>query len=87
MSYVELHNSTREEVWFLDSGCSNHISGNKLWFTELDEGFRHSVKLDNNSRMTVMGKGCVKLNVAGVIQKIDGVYYIPELKIFLLSIG
>jgi transposase InsO family protein len=86
MSYVELHNSNREEVWFLDSGCSNHMSGNKLWFTELNEGFRHSVKLGNNSRMAVMGKGCVKLNVAGAIQKIDGVYYIPELKNNLLSI-
>jgi transposase InsO family protein len=87
MSYVELHNSTREEVWFLDSGCNNHMSGNKLWFTELDEGFRHSVKLGNNSGMAVLGKGCVKLNVAGAIQKIDGVYYIPKLKNNLLNIG
>jgi hypothetical protein len=43
------------------------MSGNKLWFTELDEKFRHSVKLGNNSRMAVMGKGCVKLKVAGAI--------------------
>jgi len=87
MSHVELHNSTKEEVWFLDSGCSNHMSGNKLWFTELDEKFRHSVKLGNNSRMAVMGKGCVKLKVAGAIQRIDEVYYIPELRNNLLSIG
>jgi hypothetical protein len=57
MSYVEHNNSTKEEVWFLDSGCSSHMSGNKLWFTQLDEGFRHSVKLGNNSKMAVMGKG------------------------------
>jgi hypothetical protein len=25
MSHVELHNSTREEIWFLDSGYSNHM--------------------------------------------------------------
>jgi len=56
------------------------MSGNKLWFTELDEGFRHSIKLSNNSRIAVMGKGCVKLNVARVMQKIGDVYYIPELK-------
>lgn len=31
-SYVELHNSKREEVWFLNSGCCNHRSGNKLRF-------------------------------------------------------
>jgi hypothetical protein len=57
MSYVEHNNSTKEEVWFLDSGCSSHMSGNKLWFTQLDEGFRHSFKLGNNSKMAVMGKG------------------------------
>lgn len=56
MSYMELHNSNRDEVWFLDSGCSNHMSGNKLWFSEIDESFRHSVKLGNNSRMAVIGK-------------------------------
>lgn len=59
MSYVELHNSKREEVWFLDSGCSNHMSGNKVWFSDLDEGFMQSVKLGNNSRMAVMGKGAL----------------------------
>jgi hypothetical protein len=87
MSHVELHNSTREEVWFLDSSCSNYMSGNKLWFTKLDEKFRHSGKFGNNLRMAVMGKGCVKLKVAGAIQRIDEVYYIPKLRNNLLSIG
>lgn len=80
MSYVELHNSKREDVWFLDSGCSNHMSGNQLWFSDLDEGFRQSIRLGNKSRMTIMGKGSIRLNVGGVTQKISGVFYIPELK-------
>ena len=25
MSYVELNQSRREDVWFPDSGCSNHM--------------------------------------------------------------
>ncbi|CAL2265746.1 unnamed protein product [Prunus armeniaca] len=29
MSYVELHGAKREDIWFLDSGCSNHMSGDK----------------------------------------------------------
>ena len=63
MVYVELHNSKREEVWFLDSGYNNHMSGNKQWFLDLDETFIQVVKLGNNSKMTVMGKGSIRLQV------------------------
>ena len=66
MSYVELNQSRKEDVWFLDSGCSNHMCGNKLWFSDLDEEFRQSVKLGNNSKMTVLGKGNIRMQVAGV---------------------
>ncbi|PRQ17740.1 putative RNA-directed DNA polymerase [Rosa chinensis] len=87
MAYVELNNSKMEEVWFLDSGCSNHMSGNKKWFIDLNEQFRQSVKLGNNSKMAVMGKGNVRLQANGVTQVFTDVYYIPELKNNLLSIG
>jgi len=29
MAYVNCQNANRESVWFLDSGCSNHICGKK----------------------------------------------------------
>uniref|UniRef100_A0A2N9FH80 Integrase catalytic domain-containing protein n=1 Tax=Fagus sylvatica TaxID=28930 RepID=A0A2N9FH80_FAGSY len=87
MSYVELNQSRREDVWFLDSGCSNHMCANKEWFSDLDEEFRQSVKLGNNSKMAVLGKGNIRLQIAGVTQVITDVFYIPELKNNLLSVG
>ncbi|WJZ87437.1 hypothetical protein VitviT2T_006816 [Vitis vinifera] len=87
MSYVELNQSRKEDVWFLDSGCSNHMCGNKLWFSDLDEEFRQSVKLGNNSKMTVLGKGNIRMQVAGVTQVITDVFYIPKLRNNLLSVG
>jgi hypothetical protein len=36
ISYVELNHAKRREVWFFDSGCSNHMSENKEWFSDLD---------------------------------------------------
>ena len=87
MSYVELNQSRKEDVWFLDLGCSNHMCANKEWFSDLDEEFRHSVKLGNNSKMAVLGKGNIRLQIAGVTQVITDVFYIPELKNNLLSVG
>jgi hypothetical protein len=87
MAYVQDKKTSKEEVWFLDSGCSNHMSGNKDWFIEMDEQFRHSVKLGNGVKMMVMGKGSVKLVTAGLTQVVRDVFFIPELKNNLLSIG
>lgn len=87
MAYVEDVGASREEIWFLDSGCSNHMCGNKVLFAEIDESFQHTVKLGNNTRMEVSGKGNVKLEVNGVNCVIGDVFYVPELKNNLLSIG
>lgn len=87
MSYVESHEVKQNDAWFLDSGCSNHMCGNRGMFTNLDESFLHSVKLGNNSRMNVVGKGNVKLLLNGVNHVVHEVYYVPELKNNLLSIG
>ena len=86
MSYVELYKAKRKDAWFLDLGCSNHMCGDRTMFNELDENFRHSVKLGNNTKMDVMGKGSVKLLLDGVNHVVE-VYYIPELRNNLLNIG
>ncbi|KAB2616999.1 hypothetical protein D8674_012868 [Pyrus ussuriensis x Pyrus communis] len=85
MSYVEVHERT--DAWFLDSRCSNHMCGDRDIFTNLDESFVHSVKLGNNSRMNVVGKGSVSLVLNGINHVVNEVYYVPELKNNLLSIG
>ncbi|XP_060182192.1 uncharacterized protein LOC132611845 [Lycium barbarum] len=37
--------------WFIDSGCSNHMYGNKELFVDLDESFKAMVRLGNNARV------------------------------------
>jgi len=44
------------------------------------------VKLGNDAKIAVMGKGSVRLNVNGVTHIISHVYYVPELNNNLLSI-
>lgn len=74
-------------IWFIDSGCCNHMCGCKEWFFKLDETFRTTVKLGNNSRMDVLGKGNIKLEIEGKTLVITNVYFIPDLKNHLLSVG
>ncbi|KAF2287248.1 hypothetical protein GH714_039440 [Hevea brasiliensis] len=87
MAYVELHETSRSDAWFVDSGCSNHMCGNSKMFSSLDTDFTHSVKLGNNTRMKVTGKGVIKLFLQGVCYTVSDVYCVPELKNNLLSVG
>ena len=87
MSHVELYENNQEDAWFLDSRCSNHMCGDKAMFCELNEEFRQLVKLGNNTRMTVLGKGKVKLYLDEVHHIVTDVFYVPELKNNLQSVG
>lgn len=68
----------QKEDWFLDSGCSNHMTGNKLWFTKIqEEGLNRTVKLGNDSTLAVTAKGSVRIEVNGTFHIISDVYYVP----------
>ncbi|CAJ2635107.1 unnamed protein product [Trifolium pratense] len=87
MAFSNMNTDCKYETWYLDSGCNNHMVETKNWLFEFDESFRESVKWGNDSKMVVMGKGNVKLNIEGRIHVITDVYYLPGLGNNLLSIG
>ncbi|MCH84804.1 hypothetical protein A2U01_0005641, partial [Trifolium medium] len=87
MAYMENKQAVNGEIWYLDSGCSNHMTGNKNLFCDLNESFRQNVKLGNDSSMSVMGKGSVIVPMNKKMQNINDVYYVPELKSNLISLG
>ncbi|KAK9077208.1 hypothetical protein SSX86_005544 [Deinandra increscens subsp. villosa] len=87
MTYANLESNEHKGTWFLDSACSNHMTGFKEWFIKLDENYRHTVRLGNDLRLTVKGIGDVRMEVEGNTQVVSRVYYIPELTSNLLSIG
>ena len=47
------------DVWFVDSGCSNHMCSNKEMFKELDESRKIQVRLGDDKSIQVEGKGTV----------------------------
>ena len=72
---------TRQNMWYLDTGFSNHICGDKKAFSELDESFRNTVKFGDNYVVSVMGKGNVTLHDKdNSFHTISNVFYVPDLK-------
>lgn len=87
MAYVETPHDENEDAWFLDSGCSNHMCGDPSLFSEIEGGFKRTVRLGNRTQMEVVGKGSVRLFFQGISHVVQDVFYVPDLKNNLLSIG
>ena len=51
-----------EEVWYLDSGCSHHIIGDRSSFHTLDEEFSSYVELGDSKRVKIKGRGDVAIH-------------------------
>ena len=81
MAYADSNYDRNKKASFLDSECSNHMSGSKELFTDIDEQFHQSVKLGNDTKMAIMGRANVKCQDNRITQVITNVYYVPELKI------
>ena len=63
------------------------MSGDKGWFTNLEELSNQAVMLGNDLRLAVKGIGNVRTEVDGAVHLVTNVYYVPELKANLMSIG
>jgi len=44
MAHVTLQQAETKHIWFLDSGCSNHMCGQRDIFSHFDSNFRESVR-------------------------------------------
>ena len=74
MSYMQKNDAQRKDVWFLDSRCSNHMFGDKSLFHDLNEIFKQTVKLRNNTKMDVLGKVNVRLKINGFVHVVCEVF-------------
>lgn len=75
------------QIWFLDSGCSNHMTGFKYLFKELDETYKLKGKLGDDKLIQVEGKGTVfvQTNQNGM-KYLHNISFILELSQNLLSV-
>ncbi|KAF8783882.1 hypothetical protein HU200_000329 [Digitaria exilis] len=77
-----------EEQWYLDSGASNHMTGNREAFSELNTGIVGTVKFGGNSVVDICGRGTILFQCkTGEHHALIDVYFIPKLLSNIVSIG
>ncbi|KAI5397842.1 hypothetical protein KIW84_063600 [Lathyrus oleraceus] len=80
--------NSNDNVWYLDSGASNHMCGHKHLFKEMRKIEDGNVSFGDASKVKVEGKGTIRyLQKDGLIGSIQDVYYVPNLKTNILSLG
>ncbi|KAK2420730.1 hypothetical protein QL285_031434 [Trifolium repens] len=78
----------KSNVWYFDSGCSSHMTGNRSILIDFDECLNTKVKLANNESIMAEGIGNVRVQMSnGKKAVIEKVLYVPGIQCNLLSVG
>ena len=88
-SNVELNSGySNSSIWYLDTGASNHMCGEESFFSELTKMEAGFVSFGDDSKVAVKGCGTIRhMQKDGRVGEIRDVYYVPELKSNILSMG
>lgn len=75
-------------IWYLDNGASNHMTGCRSKFKSLDEGVMGHVRFGDGSTVDINGKGSVGFKCKNGEELVfHEVYYIPSLCNNIISLG
>ncbi|KAL1189088.1 Retrovirus-related Pol polyprotein from transposon TNT 1-94 [Cardamine amara subsp. amara] len=81
-------NAGEENIWYLDNGASNHMTGDRRYFDKIDDSVTGKVRFGDDSRVDIKGKGTVAFtDLNGEPQVMTDVYFIPDLKSNIISLG
>jgi len=84
----ELSPGCLNSIWYLDTAASNHMCGDESFFSELTKVEAGLVSCGDDSKMVIKGRGTIRhMQKDGRVGEIRDVYYIPEMKSNILSIG
>lgn len=82
---TKMHESN---LWYIDNGASNHMTGERSKFKELDERITGRVKFGDGSIVDIQGRGTIALKCKdGQERTLNEVYFIPSLCSNIISVG
>lgn len=81
-------NTGEENMWYLDNGSSNHMTGDRRYFSSINNAITGKVRFGDDSRIDIKGKGTISFtDMNGDSRKMTDVYSIPDLKSNIISLG
>nr|KYP72805.1 Retrovirus-related Pol polyprotein from transposon TNT 1-94 [Cajanus cajan] len=84
---AQTSSSGSNDVWYVDSGCTNHMARDSSLFTTLDRAVQTKVKLGNGDIVQAEGRGTVSVHTSKGPKFIHDVLFIPDLDQNLLSVA
>ncbi|XP_020266700.1 uncharacterized protein LOC109842207 [Asparagus officinalis] len=73
-------------LWYIENGCSNHMTANRSLLIDLDISYLGSVKMGNGNIVKSEGKGILAVNTKKGKRYIKDVMLVPGLEENLLSV-
>ncbi|TYK19154.1 gag-pol polyprotein [Cucumis melo var. makuwa] len=74
----------KDDAWYFDSGCSRHMTGNRSYFTNLNDCVTRHVTLGDGAKGKIIAKGNID---KGDLPRLNDVRYVDGLKANLISIS
>ncbi|CAN6707593.1 unnamed protein product [Malus baccata var. baccata] len=76
-----------EDTWYVDSGCSNHMTGKEKLLVDIDRTMTTKVEMGTGPLIEVIGKGNLAVKTKMGKRYIKEVMLVPGLQENLLSVG
>ena len=86
--YFTGDDDSSRDVWYLDNGASNHMTGEHHKFRSIDNSVSGKVRFGDGSAVEIHGRGSILFQgPSGDQWLLNDVYFIPKLKSNLVSLG
>ena len=74
-------------VWYIDSGCGNHMTRDESLCVNMDGSSISQVKMGNGALVETKGKGTIAIKTKKGTKYIQAVLLVPDLAQNLLRVG